>query len=372
MAENSSAEKKHAPTERRLHQAAERGDIHRSYEFQKAAVIVITVVAAIYVAAGLCAKFMIFFARCLNNAGTENLDIAHLLAVETFKLFFPLLLLIAMVSFMASIVSGGWIFVVNLLVPDFSKITSFSGINQIFSKTGILENGKSILKFILISAVGGGVVFLKRGDFVSMITVLTPQPWLVFMIVVDVVKYICIAIVILAICDFGLKIFEHRQKLKMSDEDIRQEMKEAVGNPQVKSRQRALAYKMARARQMRRIPEASVVVTNPTHYACAIRYHRKADRAPVLLAKGADLMAAEIVSRARGYGIPVVEFPPLARAVFRHVEPDEYIPIALYRACAEVLAYVWKLQKWRSYGGNKPQPPKAPQEEIDLKGNKNI
>lgn len=367
MAENSSAEKKHAPTERRLHQAAERGDIHRSYEFQKAAVIVMTVVATIYVATELCEHFMVLFADSLRGAGTENLNIARFLTNEVFKLFYPLLVLIAVVSFIASVVSGGWIFVVKLLVPDFSKITSFSGIVQIFSKTGLLENGKSILKFILIASVGGGVVFLKRDIFVSLMATSMPQAWLVFKVVISVIEYICIAIVILAAADFGLKIFEHRQKLKMSDDDIRQEMKESVGNPHVKSRQRALAYKMARARQMRRIPEASVVVTNPTHYACAIRYHRKADRAPVLLAKGADLMATEIVARARGHGIPVVEFPPLARAVFRHVEPDEYIPIALYRACAEVLAYVWKLQKWRSYGGNKPQPPKAPPGEIDIK-----
>lgn len=366
MAENSSAEKKHAPTERRLHQAAERGDIQRSYEFQKAAVIIITVILAIYATAKLCEQFAAFFARCLNEAGTEKLSIANVLTAETFKLFFPLLVFIGIVSILGSIVSGGWIFVINLLLPDFSKITSFSGLNQIFSKTGVLENGKSIFKFLLIFVVGGGVIFSKRDVFVSLLVGPEPQISLLFKVVIGVVEYICLAIVILAIADYGLKIFEHRQKLKMSDEDIRQEMKEAVGNPQVKSRQRALAYRMARARQMRRIPEASVVVTNPTHYACAIRYHRKSDRAPMLLAKGADLMAEEIVSRARGFGIPVVEFPPLARAVFRYVEPDEYIPVALYRACAEVLAYVWKLQKWRSYGGSKPQPPKAKQEEIKI------
>jgi flagellar biosynthetic protein FlhB len=135
-------------------------------------------------------------------------------------------------------------------------------------------------------------------------------------------------------------------------------MKEAVGNPQVRQRQRAIARRMARSRQMRRIPEASVVVTNPTHFAVAIRYRRGTDGAPLLLAKGVGLLAQEIVATARGLGIPVVESPPLARAVYRYVEPGDHVPVALYRACAEVLAYVWRMQQWRATGGPRPAPPK--------------
>jgi flagellar biosynthetic protein FlhB len=153
----------------------------------------------------------------------------------------------------------------------------------------------------------------------------------------------------------------------MSDEEIREEMKEAVGNPQVKQRQRAAARRMARARQMRRVPEASVVVTNPTHIAVALRFRKGSDAAPILLAKGVDLMAAEIVSKARGLGIPIVEAPPLARAVFRYVEPDDYIPVALYRACAEVLAYVWRLQTWRSTRHAAPKPPPPRLAEIEIR-----
>jgi flagellar biosynthetic protein FlhB len=165
-------------------------------------------------------------------------------------------------------------------------------------------------------------------------------------------------IVALAGADVGLQYWLHRQKLRMSDNEIRAEMKETVGNPQVRQRQRAIARRMARARQMRRIPEASVVVTNPTHFAIAIRYRRGTDLAPVMLAKGVGLLAEEIISRARGYGIPIVEAPPLARAFYRHVEPGEHIPVALYRACAEVLAYVWRMQQWRAQGGQRPQPPR--------------
>jgi flagellar biosynthetic protein FlhB len=155
----------------------------------------------------------------------------------------------------------------------------------------------------------------------------------------------------------------------MSDAELREEMKDAVGNPQVKQRQRTAQRRIARARQMRRLPEASVVVTNPTHIAVALRFRRGRDAAPVLVAKGADLMATEIVTKARSYGIPIVEAPPLARAVYRYVEPDDFIPVALYRACAEVLAYVWRLQAWRaaSTQAQKPPPPKIAEIEMPLR-----
>lgn len=367
MAEGSSGEKKHAPTERRLRQASERGDVQRSQELPKAAVITFAILGALYAAIALGNRFMTLFAAGLNSAGTSTISIARFWTSSTFDLFFPLLALIGVISFIGSVISGGWVFAINLLLPDFSKMMPQSGLKQIFSGDGAIEHLKSIFKFVTIGGVGGAAIFMMRPDFVSMSAVSLPQPGMLLEKGLHVLVLISFVLVALGGADFGLKIWQHRQKLRMTDEDVRQEMKESVGNPHVKSRQRAMARRMARARQMKRIPEASVVVTNPTHYACAIRYQRGVDKAPILLAKGVGLMAEEIISRARGFGIPVVEFPPLARAIFRYVEPDDHVPIALYRACAEVLAYVWKLQKWRAQGGEKPRPPKPPQEEIVVK-----
>lgn len=364
--ESSSGEKKHAPTERRLRQAAERGDVHRSQELPRAAVITLTIIFALYLAVKLGDRFIDLFAASLSHAGTGDLALSKAMFSQAFDLFFPLFLLIAVISFLSSVVSGGWIFAVNLLLPDFSKIMPQSGLKQIFSGEGLIEHLKSILKFVVIGTVGGLAIFFMRPDFAVLAGVAVPQPSELFAKALHVLILICLALVVIGGADFGFKIWQHRQKLRMTDEDIRQEMKESVGNPHVKSRQRAMARRMARARQMQRIPEASVIVTNPTHYACAIRYQRGADKAPLLLAKGVGLMAEEIIARARGLGIPVVEFPPLARAVYRYVEPDEHIPIALYRACAEVLAYVWRLQRWRSQGGEKPKPPKPPSQDIKV------
>jgi flagellar biosynthetic protein FlhB len=168
---------------------------------------------------------------------------------------------------------------------------------------------------------------------------------------------ICIALTALAGFDVGLQFWLHRQKLRMSDAEIRAEMKDSVGNPHVRQRQRAISRRLARSRQMRRLPQASVIVTNPTHFAVAIRYRRGTDAAPLLLAKGVGLRAEEIIVLARGYGIPIVEAAPLARTVYSHVEPGENIPVPLYRACAEILAYVWKMQQWRASGGERPAAP---------------
>lgn len=371
MADGSSGEKKHAPTEKRLHQASERGDVHRSQELPRAAIIVTTIVIALYAAVKLGNRFVDIFVMGLTYAGTANISISYVLISLTFHLFFLFFFLIAIISFLSATISGGWIFAINLLRPDFSKIMPNSGLKQIFSMESFVEHIKSILKFVAIGGVGGVSIFVMKPEFLALSSLAFPQPGDLLSKALHVLTLICSVIVTVGIADFGLKIWQQRQRLRMTDEEIRQEMKDSVGNPHIKSRQRAMARKMARSRQMRRIPEASVVVTNPTHYACAIRYQRGADRAPILLAKGIDLTAEEIIARARGFGIPVVEFPPLARAVYRYVEPDEHIPVALYHACAEVLAYVWRLQRWRSEGGDKPKPPKPTVEDIKMSSYEN-
>ncbi|MDE2238974.1 MAG: flagellar biosynthesis protein FlhB [Rhodospirillales bacterium] len=366
MAEESAGEKKHAPTERRLRQAAERGDVRRSQELPKAAAIALFTLLGLGAAAGLGLRLLNLFAAALDQAGTAPLSAASFWAQGMFAGLFPLLALLAAIALAGSIVSGGWVFAANLLLPDFSKLMPQSGLGQIFSGHGFSEHGKSILKILAIGGTGAAVILLNRARFAALAMLPFPVPGAMLGLALQTLGIICVVLVLLAAGDLALQIWLHRHKLRMSDDEIREEMKDAAGNPHVKSRQRALSRKLARARQMQRIPEASVIVTNPTHYACAIRYRRGGDRAPLLLAKGVGLLAEEIITRARAHGIPVVQSPPLARAIYRHVEPDDHIPAALYRACAEVLAYVWRLQRWRSHGGAKPLPPKPQEGEIEI------
>jgi flagellar biosynthetic protein FlhB len=365
MAEGDSGDKRHAPTERRLRQAAERGDVKRSADLPKAAVVITVTAFALSAASGIGAHLEDFCAAWVSAAGTDQPAAAAGWIATLIAEIGPLLLLVAALSTASSFFSGGWVFSLTQLKPDLSKLLPNHGLGQLISKSGMIETGKALLKFVIIGGVGAYMIFSRAPDLVALAATRNPSAGPVIALCLEMISAIAVAVTILAGADMGLQYWLHRQQLRMSDTEIREEMKEAAGNPQVRSRQRMLARKLARARQMRRIPEASVIVTNPTHFAVAIRYRRGLDQAPLLLAKGVGLLAEEIISRGRGFGIPIVEAPPLARAVYRHVEPGEHVPVALYRACAEVLAYVWKMQRWRAQGGKRPVPPKVQEGEID-------
>jgi flagellar biosynthetic protein FlhB len=350
-------DKRHDPTERRLRQAAEKGQVQRSSDLPKTAAIVMFTTLALAAAGGLGLRLQDIIAESLSLAGGANLGAAMQWPREVLALLTPLMLLIGALTIGSSLLSGGWVFSVEPLMPDLSKLNPAEGLGQMFSFNHLTETLKSIAKFIVIGGVGATIIYLRAPHFLALSALRGPSGGVLLGLCLQVMGGICVAIMVLAGADVGLQWLLHRRKLRMSDEEVRNEMKDAVGNPHVKRRQRQLARRMARSRQMKRVPEASVVVTNPTHFAVAIRYRRGADRAPMLLAKGVGLMAEEIISVARAHGVPIVEAPPLARAVYRHVEPDDFVPAALYRACAEVLAYIWRMQQWRRTGGARPKPP---------------
>jgi len=357
MAEND-ADKTHAPTERRLRQAAEKGDTRRSADLPRAAVVVLVITLGLGSSLAIASRLSGFATLCIAQAGSAPPSAALIWSRMFAGDLLPLLGLIGALSLSAALVTGGWVLSFTPLTPDLNNISPGHGLSQLFSAAGLAETLKSLLKFAVIGGVGAVMTITSAPDFEALAGAGGPNGALLLRLCLHILIGVCAVIMAFAGADVGLQYWLQRQKLRMSDAEIRNEMKDTVGNPQVRQRQRAIARRMARSRQMRRIPEASVIVTNPTHFAIAIRYRRGVDQAPIVLAKGADLMAAEIISRARGYGIPVLEAAPLARAIYRHVEPGEHVPVALYRACAEVLAYVWKMQLWRSAGGHKPPAPK--------------
>lgn len=355
--ENSDAEKKHAPTERRLRQAAERGDLVRSIDLPKAAATILTVTIILNASVPIGAQIERICATALQAAGAGEPKLAAFWLDDIMQAVLPLLVLVTVLSMLASAIFGGWTFSLGSLLPSFGKILSFEGMSEVFSVSGLTEALKSVVKFIIIGAVGGVTILGTWQSLTALGHVNRADGGSAIAIAMHVMSSICVAIAAIAVADMALQLWLYRRRHRMSDEEIREEMKEAVGNPQVRQRQRSAARRIARSRQMRRVPEASVVITNPTHIAVALRFRKGSDAAPILLAKGADLMAAEIIAKARSFGIPIVEAPPLARAVYRYVEPEDYIPVALYRACAEVLAYVWRLQAWRAGRGGMPKPP---------------
>lgn len=367
MAEGESdADKKHAPTERRLRQAAERGDLVRSLDLPKATAIIATVLIALNASTLIGSTIKRIAWSALSIAGTAPLGVAENWLSGALLAVLPVITLVALLSMLTSILFGGWAFSLASLSPALGKLFSFAGLGDAFSVSHLTETMKSFVKFVVIGGVGAASLFTARWSVLTLSGNRHFSPMPVLNLILHVLSSICLVIAAVTAVDMGLQLWLYRRRHRMSDAEIREEMKDAVGNPQVKQRQRTAQRRMARARQMRRLPEASVVVTNPTHIAVALRFRRGLDAAPVLLAKGADLMAAEIVTKARGYGIPIVEAAPLARAVYRYVEPDDFIPVALYRACAEVLAYVWRLQAWRAASTQAQKPPLPKISEIEM------
>ncbi len=350
-------DKTHAPTDRRLRQAAEQGNVRRSADFPKAMVLLIVMMLIIGNAGAVGYQVEAMLAAALRQAGTADISSARVWEVRWLGIMLPFIWLITGSAIVFSVISGGWIFSPKHLTLDLTKLLPFHGAGGLLSLVTLSEVLKSIGKVSLIGAMGVMMFLLHLDDFLALAGKHVPDPGLLFMISSKILIPIIAAIVVLSSFDAVLQYFLHRRGLRMSDAEIRDEMKEAVGNPHVRQRQRAIARRMARARQMQRIPEASVIVTNPSHFSVAIRYRRGSDVAPIMLAKGVGLLAADIRSRAVAHGIPIVEAPPLARAIYKYVEPGDQIPVSLYRACAEILAYVWRMQQWRAAGGTRPRKP---------------
>lgn len=363
-------DRKHAPTERRLRQAAERGDLARSVDLPRAATIILVVTAALNLTALVGGEIRLVVQAALSQAGTGQMALARSWLDGMMMHLLPVLGLIAGLSLLAGSLLGGWTFSVLALMPKFEKVLSFAGLGELFAASGLTETLKSIVKFLAIGVVAAVTLRLDRDAFLALATYHQGVGSAVVDICLQVLTHVAVVVAIIAAADVALQFWLFRRRHRMTDQEMRDEMREAVGNPHIKQRQRTAARRIARNRQMRRIPEASVVVTNPTHVAVALRFRRSEDAAPILLAKGADLLALEIVAKARSYGIPIVEAAPLARAVYRFVEPDEHIPVALYRACAEILAYVWRLQQWRAQRGEgeKPRPPRIGEIEMGKHG----
>ena len=275
----------------------------------------------------------------------------------------PLLLLLVAAGIVGCVAVGGWNYSLQAVQPQGSRIDPIAGFSRILSKQGLAESGK-LLGFVLaLACVLALVVWVNRestADLAAMpiraalsnagSMVLTSASWLI------------VIICIIAAVDVPLQNWRYSSRLKMSAEDQKQEMKESDGDPHLKAKIRGQQRRVAMSRMMDNVATADVVITNPTHYAVALSYPENAFGAPRVVAKGADLVAQRIREIAAENRVPLLEAPPLARALFRHTEIDQEIPAALYQAVAQVLAYVFQLRRARLEYGVEPELPT----EIDI------
>ncbi len=364
MAEDSDLEKTEPASSRRLEQAREEGQVPRSREV--GAFLVLLVAASsfwmmggwmMHRTASIVRQGLSFDEKALSDPLLILPRLANS-ALEALFTLIPLAGALIAAALIAPFFLGSWNFSSKALTPDLKRLDPLKGLGRLLSWSGLAELVKSIAKATLVGGVAVVVLWGERGEILAL-----------FGVTVDVglanagrlINYsflmIVLSMIAIVALDVPFQLWQFHKRLKMTKEEVRQEHKEMEGSPEVKGRIRSLQREAARRRMMSAVPTADVIVTNPTHFAVALAY-KSGMGAPKVLAKGMGEVAKKIREIGAEHGVPMLEAPPLARALFRHVELDQEIPSALYSAVAEVLAYVYQLAAWRRTGGSYPMPPR--------------
>ena len=364
MAEDSDLEKTEAPSQRRLDKAREEGQVVQSRELSTFAVLMAGGGALWAMAGSMGTGFAQLLRSGLQFDTALADDPSRLLTRlaqqtgDALLILAPVLGLLALAALAAPMLLHGWLFAGKAVAPKFSRIDPLSGIKRMLSAHGLVEMSKALAKVVLL---GGAAVWLLWHDQEAIVGLASQSAPNAIAHMGDLLGrgflFISGAMIFIVIADVPFQLWNHHRKLKMTREELRQEARESEGDPQLKARVRQMQREVARRRMMAEIPHADVVVTNPTHYAVALKYRDGEMRAPRVVAKGADLVAAKIRALALENGVPLLEAPPLARALYAHTDLGDEIPAALYAAVAEVLAYVFQLRRAREVGGHVPDMP---------------
>jgi flagellar biosynthetic protein FlhB len=365
MADESDAEKTEPASAKRLEQAREEGDVPRSRE-----VATFTVLMA--AGAGLWVSGDSLIGRLqavlvsglkLDQAQIFDADVLfHRIGVDIVQVLItclPLGLAVMLVALASPMLVGGWLFSAKAFTPNFNKLNPVNGISNMFSTNALVELVKAILKTIVVGFVAWLVV-LKYKDAVIGLSVEPLKLGIghTLHMLASAFMFIVGALGLIAAIDGPYQMWHYANKLKMTRQELIQESKESDGNPQIKGKIRQLQREMAKRRMMADVPTADVVVTNPTHYAVALKYADGQRGAPKVVAKGTDEVAAKIREVAREHKVAILEAPALARALHKNTEIGDEIPERLYAAVAEVLAYVFQLRMYSKGRGNRPVEPK--------------
>ena len=364
MAEESDLEKTEEPTGRRIEQAREKGQVPHSRELGTFLVL-IAAGAAFWTMGGWFMQRSMAIARKAFSIEPEFMHEPALMLPRLAEIsgdallaFSPLLALLVLASILPPFFLNAWVFSTTALIPDLKRLNPLSGIGRMFSWSSLMELGKAVLKAALIGGVAVIVIWKQRDEIFGLLTeplesgLVHAGQMVTFSFLILVAT---LALVVAA--DVPFQLWQYFDKLKMSKDEVKQEMKEMMGDPHVKGRIRSLQMQAARKRMMAAVPQANVIVTNPTHFAVALSYQTGMG-APKVVAKGVGVIALKIREIAAEHAVPIMEAPPLARALYKHADLDAEIPSALYNAVAEVLAYIYQLANWRQAGGTYPVPPR--------------
>jgi flagellar biosynthetic protein FlhB len=364
MAENDQEDRTESATPKRLEDARKRGQVPRSPELGAAAVTLATAASLLVLGSGLVGAMAEQMRRGLRFDGrlmlNEGAAIATFQAsmLEALLAAAPVLGLVFLAALVSPLALGGWNFSTEALALKFERIDPIAGVGRMFSTRSLVELAKSLAKFGAVGTVAVLLLWSQTDEILALSRrALVPAMADSLRLAAQALLAMSGSLALIAAIDVPYQLWQHARQLRMTREEIRQESRESEGSPEVKGRIRAAQQAIARRRMMQDVPTATVVVTNPTHFAVALRYDEKRSGAPILVAKGADEVAAKIREVAEANGVPLVSAPPLARVLFRNVEIGVEIPAALYVAVAQVLTYVMHLRTARVTGLQLPDPP---------------
>jgi len=365
MSEESDDQEKTEPaTHRRLEKAREEGQVARSRELTTFLLLGGGLLGLWAMGSRLSRQLGMVMEQAFLFDRTQAFDL-HVTMSHVFELgshsllaIAPLLLGLVVLALVSPLLLGGWSMSAKAMAPKFSKLNPVQGLKRMLSAQMLTELGKAIMKSLLIGGVAVWFLMQHRGGLIALMgePVMQAIPH-ALELAASASGLMVLALLVVVGIDVPWQLFSHAKKLRMTKEEIRRENKETEGDPHVKGRIRSQQQAMARGRMMSKVPEADVIVTNPTHYAVALRYDEKKMGAPRVVAKGAGEIAARIRELGREHHVPLLEAPPLARALYRHVDLDREIPGPLYNAVAEVLVWAMRLKRAHADGATPPPEP---------------
>ena len=364
MSETDRHDRTEQPTQKRLDDAREKGPIPRARDLTAAAVMLIAGLALLGLGEGLGAKLAEMMRGGLTidagelRDGDAMLSALRRSALGALVAVAPVLGLTLLAALGAPLALGGWSFSTSGMTPDLKRMDPIAGFGRMFSVRAWVELGKGLGKFAVVGTAGVMMLWIERDALLGLSSEPVGAGILhAFSLTGQALLALTAALVLIAAIDVPFQLWQYKRDLMMTREEVRKEMRESEGSPEMKGRIRQMQRERAQGRMMQEVPTADVVIVNPTHYAVALRYDEKRNRAPVVVAKGVDHMAAKIREVANANGVPLFEAPPLARALHKAVDLGEEIPAQLYVAVAQVLTYVFQLKASRR---ERTSPPRAP------------
>jgi flagellar biosynthetic protein FlhB len=347
----SGGERTEEPSQRRLEEARKRGQVPRSRELTNFATMIGGSAALVASGGALTVRMSQMVRSGLSIDPQSLFDPSSMqgslssACTSALAVLLPIFGTVIGLVLLASVAMGGWNFSAEALVPDFTRLSPLAGVKRLFGLRGATELGKALLKCAVVGGVCAGIVSWTFRDVLALAhmeprTAIGRGAGLMSWSFV----WLCASLVLIAIIDVPLQLFQFKQGLRMTRQELRDEAKESDGRPETKQRIRRMQQTLARRRMMHKVPTADVVIVNPTHFAVALKYDPKKMRAPRVLAKGADLVAQNIRRIAEEHRVPIFESPKLARALYRSTDLNNEIPAGLYVAVAQVLSYIFRVR----------------------------